>query len=147
MITVNESHLENTGFQPESTTTLRRTARRDIAAAIARASDYLRPSERALAKAFFEDGRSATEIARLAAVEPRSIRRRVQRLAARVTSDRFVFTLRHLATINKTRRRVAAACILNGLSLRQAADELGLPIHIVRDHVLAVNAMLERRIA
>ena len=122
----------------------RRLDRRALAQDVARHAEHLRPAERALAKAFFDDGRSATEIARLAGVRERSIHRRLSALARRLNSPRFRFILNYRPALTPTRARVATACILRGLSMRRAARDLNLPEHVVRTHMLAIEAMFER---
>lgn len=100
-------------------------------------------NERALLHAAFVDGHSAIEIAALArsasgapvggeVVTARSVRRRIRRLVERVMSPRFLYVVRHQGAWPQNRRRVAEACVLRGLSLRDAAAELGLSLHVVR---------------
>lgn len=91
-----------------------------------------------------------SDIAALRGVSPSVLRRRVRRLVKRMASDEFLFVSRHVAPRHggscpwsSTRRRVAEACVLRGLSLRQAASLLNLSLHTVRTHRGAVAALFD----
>lgn len=127
---------------------LRRALRRDLAERLVLRAEHLPPDERALVEAVFRDGRSVSEIARLAGVADehatvRSLRRRLHRAVERALSDRFIYVASHLKGWPATRRRVAQACFLNGRSMREAARELGLTLHVVRSQSARINAMYD----
>jgi DNA-directed RNA polymerase specialized sigma24 family protein len=116
---------------------------RDLAERLGARASLLPPADRVLLRAAFEDGRSVPELARLSGEPERKVRRRVERLVRRVGSDRFFFVGRHLQRWPPTRRKVAEAVVLSGLSMRRAARELRLTVYAVRLHMEAVNAMFE----
>jgi DNA-directed RNA polymerase specialized sigma24 family protein len=146
---------------------LRRSQRREaVQVLLDRAQAAELPSEQvALLRAAYADGRSAIEIAALVSAAsidpthaadaprdptiprvsatPRAIRRRLRRLSRRVMSPQFIFVLRHRDTWPPSRRRVATACVLHGLSLRQAAASLRLSLYTVRRHHDAIGALFE----
>jgi predicted ArsR family transcriptional regulator len=108
---------------------------------LAAASEWLPPEDRALMQAFLQDGKSADELAKLIGVTGRTVRRRVERLARRVSSPRFVFVGARLSQMTPMRRRIAEACILRGMSIRAAAARLKLSTHAVRLHLAAIHAL------
>lgn len=78
-----------------------------------------------------------------AATAVRSLRRRLRRLVSRVTSRRFVGVMRQRDGWSPTRRRVATACVLEGLTMREASARLGVSYHVVRRHMDAVAALCD----
>lgn len=120
---------------------------REAAEELVRRADLLSPEDRALIHAIYEDGRSGEEVARLIGVSPRALRRRLARLVERVRSARFLFVGSRLYGWPMTRRRVAAAVVLRGMSVRRAAAELGVSTYAVRVHLQAIDAMLEAALA
>lgn len=119
-----------------------REARGAVESLVARAG-WLEPGDAALIRAVYEQGRSPDELCRLLAVDPRGLRRRIRRLADRAGSPIFLFVIRHQKRWPEQRRDVAAACILRGRSMREAARELGLPVYAVRRHLDVVRGMYE----
>jgi hypothetical protein len=122
---------------------LRRRRARDIAEQIVRRSDWLSREDRFILKAVYEDGKSVTDIATLRGDDPRRLQRRVRKLVERVLSQKFAFVAAHKSAWTPTRRRVAEACVLQGLSLRRATASLKLTHHTVRRNYDAVNALYE----
>lgn len=122
---------------------LRRRARRTLAERIVARSEGLPAQDRTLVRLVYHEGRSVSELAGLMGVSARTLRRRVRRLTTRVLSPRFLFVLSHQGKWSVTRRRVAEACVLGGMSLREAARALDLSFHTVRRHHDAVNALFE----
>lgn len=124
----------------------RRLGRRDAAEVIVERSKHLLPADAALVRAVFADGVPVSRLAALSdaragAPAARALRRRLRRLLARMLSERFVGVLRRQEEWGVTRRRVAAACVLQGLTMRQAAAALGVSYHAVRRHMDAVGAI------
>lgn len=137
-----------------------RASRRSYAELLVERSAWLPPIDRALVEAVFGEGLSVAAYVRRsvdrgtpvvpAAGDPdavgaeslcRSARRRLQRIVQRLTSDRFAFVVARRNTWSATRRRVAMACGVHGLSLREAARHLGVSLHTVRRHMQAVDAL------
>lgn len=120
--------------------------RRDAAQAdaIARRSDLLTPEDGALLRAVFEQGVSMRQLAAMRNESVRRVRNRVRTLATRSLSARFEFVMRRREDWPPTRRRVASACVLRGLTMREAAAELKVSLHSVRRHMDAINALCEQ---
>lgn len=105
--------------------------------------DLLPTRERALLEAMFHDGRSAVQIATLTGEEPRTIRRQIRLVVARVLSPKFGFVMRHCGQWPASRRRVGQACVLWGFSARMTARELGITLHAVRRQLDAIHALYD----
>ncbi len=130
-------------FSPAEATDLRRRRRRDLVERIVERADLLAPADRALVHAHYRDGRSVVEIARLRGGSPRSLRRRLKRLVERELDPLFAFVARRRASWSHTRRRVATSLMLEGRSMRETGQRLGLSLHTVRRHHDAVRALYE----
>ncbi len=130
-------------FSPSEATDLRRKRRRDLVERIVERADLLAPSDRALVHAHYRDGRSVVEIASLGGGSPRSLRRRLKRLVERELDPLFTFVARSRTSWSHTRRRVATSLMLEGRSMRETGERLGLSLHTVRRHHDAVRALFE----
>jgi DNA-directed RNA polymerase specialized sigma24 family protein len=128
---------------------LRRGFRRDVAQRLVERAAHLPAPDRCLVEGVFRDGRSIAELAELWPENPKSgrgaraLRRRLHRLIERLNSPGFLLVAECRERWGPTRRRVATACILHGLSHREAADSLGISLHTVRRHFAAVIAITE----
>jgi DNA-directed RNA polymerase specialized sigma24 family protein len=132
---------------------LRRRVARDQRDRLVELAAGLPEPDRVLVELVIREGRPISQIARLQGVEPLRLRRRLKRLLRRLASDEYLFVSRHvLVTALRgepvshwpaTRRRVAQACFMHGLSLRQAATALHLSLHAVRGHRDAVRALVQ----
>lgn len=147
----------------------RREARERMASLAHAAGGHLDPVERAVLEAVFVHGHTCAELARLrgtpgyppalgdasrrtqATSEARRLRRLLGRVVDRVLSPEFMYVANLVGASglpappgwSSTRRRVATAIFLRGLSVRAAARELGLSQHVVRLHSDAVRAMAD----
>ena len=117
--------------------------RRELAQQFAARAGLLSLEDRALVRAVFEEGVSPAEVGRMSGTSARSIRRRVKRLAVRIASARFVFVGRHFTAWPPSRRQVAEAVVLHGMSIRDAARRLRLSTYAVRAHVQMIEVMYE----
>ena len=127
---------------------LRRRKRREQVERLLERSSLLPPGERSLVEAVYRDGRSVTELARAASVkgaprDPRRLSRKLRRAVRRMLSDEFVYVARHREQWPASRRRVATATCLHGLSMREASEQLGMSLHSVRRHHQAVRTLVE----
>ncbi len=104
-------------------------------------AEFLLPKDRSLLHAYFERGVRVDDLARLENCTPRSVRRRVRALARRMLDPTFVFVMRHIDTFTTTRRQVARLVYLHGRSRREVARMLGLGLHTVRRHCLAIEEL------
>ena len=122
---------------------LRRRGARASAERILARSQYLPREERWLVHAVFEDGWTIRRLAELCGTHPRMMSKRLARIVARAQSPEFGFVALRLKSWGKTRRAVGRLCVLEGLSQREAARRLGLSVHVVRRHFLAIRGMIE----
>ncbi len=116
---------------------------RDAAEKLLDYADFLESADRALLRAIFDRGLSATEFARAMGQPPRRVRQRVQRLVQRLGSTPFQFVLRNRYAWSAARRQVAESIFLRGLTQRRAAAQLGLSLHQVRQEIERVRALYE----
>lgn len=121
----------------------RRATPQLVAELLLRRADLLAPDDAAILDACFNRGLNVAQVARLRDVPVTTMRRRLRRLIFRVVSPFFDFVLRTSDHWPLTRRRVARAVVLEGRSLREAADALDLPVHAVRHHADAVRAAFD----
>jgi len=116
---------------------------REFADILISRSEWLLPEDRALVCAVYRDNMTAREVAELRGTSARAVRRRLRALAQRLMSPRYEFVAQRRASWSPTRARVAAACVLQGRTLRGAAEHLKVSLHTVRRHMDAVAAQLE----
>lgn len=110
---------------------------------VVRLAHWLEPAERGLIQSVYRDGVSIESAAAMIGMTPASTRRRVHRLWLRLTDPEFAWVVERIHGWEPTRRAVALACLVHGLSLRHASARLGLTMHIVRSHAAAVHAAYE----
>jgi len=128
---------------------LRRGVRRDFAERLVERAKHLAEPDRYLIEGVFRDGRSIAELSAMwgehpeRGRSPKALRRRLHRLVERLNSPRYLFVAEYRDRWAPTRRRVATACVLHGMSLREAAEALGTSLHTVRRHFDAVNEIVE----
>ncbi len=104
----------------------------------------LNADDRATVSSIVLAGATARHIAALTGQNERSLRRKVRRILRRVLSVNFAFVVAHQREWTMQRRRVGQACFIDGLSLRGAAAQLGIPLHGVRKHHHAISCMAEQ---
>jgi DNA-directed RNA polymerase specialized sigma24 family protein len=122
---------------------LRGELRERMAALVRERAPLLAACDRAVLEALVLGGQPVGDVANLLGQPRRRLHRRIHRLLARITSPTFQYVAAHRDEWLPTRRRVAEACFLRGLSQRQASHELQLSLHVVRGHYFAVLAMTE----
>jgi DNA-directed RNA polymerase specialized sigma24 family protein len=128
-------------FDPDQALDLRRKRQREMADSIISRAEYLTGPDRTLVLAVYEDNRRMSDLARMMGIHPRSLRRRVRRLIERMMSPKFAFVASRRDQWASTQRRVATACVLHGLSIRAAADQLKLSHYTVRKHCDIVQTL------
>ncbi|TVQ60364.1 MAG: hypothetical protein EA379_08205 [Phycisphaerales bacterium] len=128
----------------ESGVDLRRRRTRRLSETVLARAEHLDAEEASLIRAVYGQGLSVVEVARLRGEPARALRRRVRRIVARLLTGRFAYVARRRSSFTPTRRRVAEACVLRGMSLREASASLGISFHCVRRHMEAVNALSEQ---
>lgn len=115
--------------------------RQAVADRLLRLAEFLGAPDRTLIHAILADGRTRVEMAGLMGTREITVRRRVDRLIARMNSRAFRYAARELDRMDPQRAAVARACILEGRSLREAAERLGVSTHRV---TTLRRAILER---
>jgi DNA-directed RNA polymerase specialized sigma24 family protein len=134
---------DHTQSPPSEGADLRRARNKQFAEILVARAQWLSPPDAALVRATFGQGSTVAQVARLARTDARSLRRRLRRLVRRLSSREFLVVLRAWEHWAPTRRRVARACFIDGLSQRQACKALKLSLHTIRRHSSAVKALAE----
>lgn len=116
---------------------------RAAAESIRALAGHLPDAERALIYDAFELGTPVAQIARRTGQNPRTLTRRVRRITQRLLDPQFRFVAEHRGQWKPTQGTVAQACVIEGLSIREAAARLGLSSHVVRRHKEAIDALYE----
>jgi DNA-directed RNA polymerase specialized sigma24 family protein len=80
----------------------------------------------------FAEGLTYRDLARRHRTNARLIRRRVERIAARMQSPEFRFTLLHEKQLPARMRKTARLLFLHGQSLRETAEVTGHTLHRIR---------------
>lgn len=122
---------------------LRRKRSRQIYESIRQAARHLPDEERVLIDDIYEHEIPIFLIARRTGEDPRAVSRRVRRITRRLLDPRFRFVAEHRSAWRPTQSTVAKACVLDGLSIREAARRLDLSRHTVRRHKEAIDALFE----
>lgn len=105
-------------------------------------AEWLHPAERALIESVFDRGMTVSRLALMSGDDPRLLQRRLRRLLRRMNSREFREVIRRADAWPVTRRRVARACILQGQTLRRAAEQLRLSVHTVREQIAIIRAVI-----
>ncbi|GAB5497495.1 MAG: hypothetical protein Phyf2KO_25750 [Phycisphaerales bacterium] len=122
---------------------MRRSRSSDLIRTVAQQADHLPPKDRALITQIFVDGIPINRLAQNSGEEPRRLARRVKSITKRMLDPRFKYVTENKAAWRPTRQRVAAACIVEGLSMREASEKLKLSPYTIRKHREAIDAMFE----
>ena len=102
---------------------------------------HFHPEDRILLEAIFREGATVGTVAALRGVSRYTISRRVRQLTRRATDERFVWAAGCLTEWPALRAEVARACILRGIPLRDAATQLMVSQHTVRNELAVINAL------
>jgi transposase-like protein len=129
-----------------ATIDLRRRMVRERVHGLLEGSRLLPPEDQWLLGQHLGSGRSMASIARELGCSADVVRARVRRLIVRVESEVYGFVLERaeaqMSGWDAEVRAIARACIGRGMSMRGAARELGVGVHVVRARMLEVHAML-----
>lgn len=106
-------------------------------------SAFLDAADRALLEQVIGRGASPTELARAANLSPRSVQRRVQRLAQRLSDPEVESVLRQADHWPAQTAAVGLALWVKGWTQRQTAQRLNLSLHRVRCQAMVVRGLLE----
>ncbi len=124
-----------------SATDMRRRHGREAVERITARAQWLENTDRQLIMAVFEDGKRLKDLAALMNVSPRTLRARLRRLVLRVSSELYQFVALHAESWPPNMRRAAEACVFKGLSIKDAAIDLGVSYHNVRRHIDLVRVL------
>lgn len=130
-------------WEEASSADLRRRRSRLYSERLVERAAWLMPDDRAIIQAMFRDNLTASEVAALRGEPVRQLRRRVRSLVTRMGSSRFEYVVRQRESWPTMRRRVATAVVLQGRSLREAAEHLQMSFHCVRKEMQVVSALSE----
>ncbi len=119
---------------------LRRRAGADVV--LARAH-LLEAADRGVIEAIYGSGQSATQVAQVLGVPARKVRGQVRAVVKRLRSRECTLVDTMGPKWGTTRRGVAVACFVHGLSIRRASERLGITFHAARQHYAAVRAILD----
>lgn len=133
--------------QPIECPDLRRAREREVIERLLLRAECLPRRDEILIRAVLEDGRRVTDVAIAAGVCPRLLRGRVKRLIRRLATPQYAFVATRIGEWTATRRKVADACYLQGLSMADASRQLGMSRHQVRFHRDAVDALFQMEMA
>lgn len=122
---------------------LRRRRQAALVEKVLRLATSLPSEDRALLESIYREGRTAVQVSHLTRQPARTIRRRVRRIVHRMVSPEFAFVALHRERWPVSRRRIADACVLEGLSMCQAADRLRVSFHNVRRHMEVLAGLFE----
>ncbi|XAL97980.1 sigma factor-like helix-turn-helix DNA-binding protein [Phycisphaeraceae bacterium D3-23] len=99
---------------------------------LVRLADALPDEEARLIRARYGEGLTYRDLARRYRSEPRRIRRRIDRIADRMQSAEFRFTLLHENELTPKLRKTAKLLFLQGCSLRHTAQATHSTLHRIR---------------
>ncbi|MBC7771233.1 MAG: hypothetical protein H7210_01935 [Pyrinomonadaceae bacterium] len=122
---------------------LRRRHGREAAEALVLRATWLPDCDRQLVLAVYEEGKSVIDLASLMKQPVRTLRARVRRLVERITSPIFAFVALNLDQWPMMLKRVAEACVVRGLTIKEASAELRISYYSVRRHLDLIRTMLE----
>ena len=120
---------------------LRKRRENSLTDRIVRRAHWLNPADCELILAMFRDGKSANTIAMLTDDCPRQLRRRIKRLVNRLNDPRVAYVIAHHESWSKSRKAIARSLFIDGRSIRETTDDLGLSFYSVRKHREAIDAM------
>ncbi len=131
---------------PKDNPDLRRRRQGEMVHLILLRAQELAPEDAALLRSVYADSLPVSRVAALIRsrgtdVRTSTLRRRLKSLTTRVLSPRFVFVMRHRRDWPPPMRRVAASCLLQGRTLRQAAADLRMSRHNVHGHIPIADAL------
>ena len=120
---------------------LRRRRETDQTDRLVRRAHWLEPSDRELVLAVFERGQSAAAIAGMSGEPVRRIRKHIRQLVARLNDPRVAYVVAHHNAWGKTMQGVGKQFYIQGRTMREVSEQLGISLHCVRKNRDAIEAM------
>jgi len=105
-------------------------------------AELLCPEDRELIEAVLVRGQTVVSVAAMMGLSPRTVGNRVRRLAARLSSRRFLEAARALRMLPRQDAALARLRFCAGLSERKLAQKFGLSPHHIRRRVDAISAQI-----
>ncbi|MEZ6164220.1 MAG: hypothetical protein R3B67_07265 [Phycisphaerales bacterium] len=106
-----------------------------------RRAQWLSGPDRELFLAYYEQGLCATRIGVMLGMDPRSVRRSIRQMTARLNDPRAAYVAAHCNAWGRSRGAIARELFLRGRSMREVSQKLGISLHCVRKHRDAIEAM------
>lgn len=125
---------------------LRKSQSSNFTRSILNRTAFLQGSDRDFVNAMYRDGQSAAEIARIANLDPRQVRRKIKAALKRLNNPLFIFVVTNKAQWSPTRQKVAQSIIQRGRSIRDTAEKHNLKLHQVRRHRSAILEQYEEHL-
>lgn len=117
--------------------------RREISDCVLLRAEWLGEADRALIEQVYGKGVRPADVAAVVGCSTRMVQRRVANLVKRLMDPMIVFVLRNHGDWDKLTAGSALAVLVRGLTLRDAASELGVSLHYVRTRVQVVRGLFE----
>jgi len=114
---------------------------RDSAVLMARA-ELLAQGDRELMEAILLRGQTVASVSRMMGISQRAVSNRAKRLAARMTSSRFLDAARALPYLDAPDAKLASMRFCEGLSERKLAAKMGLSPYVLRRRLDRVSAQI-----
>jgi DNA-directed RNA polymerase specialized sigma24 family protein len=112
-------------------------------------AEHLPSDQAALVRMVYGAGRPVAELARVAGVPERTMRRRVEGIVSRCTSREFALVVlagSGAGELEGVALGAARLCVVEGRSVREAARALGVSQHAVRTGLAAVRGAARFRV-
>ena len=103
-------------------------------------AEHLPDADRVLIEQFLGQGYSISQLARFSGTPVRQMHRRVHSVIKRLQNKDFIAISTQFELLPKESRPTARMVVLNGMSMRRAAEAMGLSLHQVRKHMDMVHA-------
>ncbi|HWB19523.1 MAG TPA: hypothetical protein VG711_04415 [Phycisphaerales bacterium] len=120
-----------------------RLDRREMIEQLLQLADFLKPSDRALMRGIFGSGMSPQDMAAAMEQQTRQVRARVRKLLRHLAKPVYRFVAREHASWPNYRKSVARAVVLQRISQREAARELGITLHRVRRELDRIRGIVD----
>ena len=122
---------------------LRRRPTEAESALILKSLKWLPADEQSLMRAVYARKTPVAHVARLMGESPVALRRRIRAIVRRVLSPAFQYAALRRDRLSPSMRRVATSCILHGVSLRDASEELKMSYHTARRHRSVILGLVD----
>ena len=119
----------------------RRTEQRIHSDRVLSLAVHLAPNERFLIEQVFQHGLKLSDIARQQGKSRSTTQYHVKQLLKRMGNPLFRFLVVHGDVLSPAVKRTGELVIHQGQSLRRVADELGLTLHTVRQHLDTIKSL------